>query len=363
MVDDISNDCQLSSNEIKVIERKNKDRLQELITWITKEEVVRLTPVVDRILVTLLRVLHVGGYFLLRLLLRLILGREKRDEVFIRKRIHLILGLKFDFVPIFCVIGLLNLIKEYFKCNYTFLLKITVPKYNYKSFCPTTRNDLINLSVREDEIIELFRPKEGQIVVDVGAHFGRYTLIASKRVGLTGKVVSIEADVGNFGMLTKNIKLNKLTNVLPLNYAAYSKSAILRLNLRYEGLSNSIYNTVMSNRFESDSYQEIRAEKLDTMLQSNLIDLNSINWIKIDVEGAELEVLKGATALLSQNHDISLLIETHRLGGDITLYSQIKEFLESYQFKIIFEKVYDGGERHIIAKKNVIQTIVIRRSN
>ena len=81
-----------------------------------------------------------------------------------------------------------------------------------------------------------------------------------------------------------------------------------------------MYNTLMSNRFESNEYEEIRADTLDNLLQSNQIDLGLLDWIKIDVEGAEFEVLKGATAILSQEHNISLLIEFHRLKeGTFTL--------------------------------------------
>jgi FkbM family methyltransferase len=331
-------------------EGKSGQRLQELISWITKEEVIRLTPVLDRLLVVLMRTLYVGGYYISRFSLRLVLGKKRRDELFIRKEICLITGHRFDFVPIIFISKLLNFVRVFFRKNHCVLLKIAVPRYNYKAYCPANRNDLLNLSIREDEIIEMFCPSEGQIVVDVGAHFGRYTLIASKRVGPTGKVVSIEAHTKNFEMLNKNIKLNKLSNVLSLNYAAYSKADVLKLNLPYEGLSNSIYNTLMSNRFEASKYQEIKADRLDNLLQSNHINLGLVDWIKIDVEGAELEVLKGATSILSQDHNISLLIEIHRLR-ETTLYIPIKEFLDLYNFKIVFEKIWGGGERHIIAQK------------
>jgi FkbM family methyltransferase len=60
----------------------------------------------------------------------------------------------------------------------------------------------------EDVIIEYFRPKEGDMVVDIGAHIGRYTIIASKRVGANGKVIAIEANPSNFEMLKRNIQLN-----------------------------------------------------------------------------------------------------------------------------------------------------------
>ncbi len=61
----------------------------------------------------------------------------------------------------------------------------------------------------------------------------------------------------------------------------------------------------------------------DYLLQSNQIGEEQINWIKIDVEGAEFEVLKGATNILSKSKDIALLIEVH--GPDN--YIPIIEFL------------------------------------
>jgi predicted RNA methylase len=99
------------------------------------------------------------------------------------------------------------------------LLKIAVPKYNYKVYCRVNKEDFVILTRHEDEIIEHFSPKKGDIVIDVGAHMGRYTIIASKRVGENGKVVAIEAHPGNYEMLKRNIKLNKLTNIIPLNFA------------------------------------------------------------------------------------------------------------------------------------------------
>lgn len=68
-------------------------------------------------------------------------------------------------------------------------------------------------------------PKESYIVVDCryGSSSGSYTIIAFKRVDPMGKVISIEPDPDNFDILNRNINLNKLTNVLAVNYAVYSK--------------------------------------------------------------------------------------------------------------------------------------------
>ena len=61
----------------------------------------------------------------------------------------------------------------------------------------------------------------------------------------------------------------------------------------------------------NEKFIEVNANTLDSLLQENGISVNEVNWIKIDVEGAELEVLKGAHNILSKSKDISLLIEIH----------------------------------------------------
>ena len=93
---------------------------------------------------------------------------------------------------------------------------------------------------------------------------------------------------------------------------------------------------------------EVNANTLDNLLQQNGISQEQVNWIKIDVEGAEFEVLKGAHNILSNSKDIALLIEVH--GKDN--YKPVVEFLNSYNFNVEFERSNENGDwRHIIARK------------
>jgi len=195
------------------------------------------------------------------------------------------------------------------------------------------------MSAHEDDIIERFTPKEGDVVIDIGAAFGFYTIIGAKRVGTNGKVVAIEALRDSFKMLNRNIKLNRLTNVISLNYAVYSKETKVKLYHNY---------SIMRERAGgyTNKYVEASANTLDYLLQ--LKGITDVNWIKIDVEGAEFEVLKGATNVLSKSKDIALIIEVHGPNN----YRPILEFLRLYNFKIEFEKTYDGGEKHIILRKS-----------
>ena len=237
------------------------------------------------------------------------------------------------------------------------LLKFKMPKHDFEFYCRKNKDDFKTMTFHEDDILNYhFTPKEGDIAVDVGAHIGAYTIIASKRVGSAGKVVAIEADPGNFDLLSRNIQLNKLSNVMALNYAAYSEEKKIKLYLPSAGEESSYtkYNTLISDRARDDEkFVEVNANTLDYLLLSkNLINQEEkVNWVKIDVEGAEYEVLKGAKDILSKSSNITLLIEIHNLSAGDILYKPIQEFLSLHNFKIKFEKASESGERHIIARK------------
>ena len=79
-------------------------------------------------------------------------------------------------------------------------------------------------------------------------------------------------------------------------------------------------------------------------------NVQRVNYVKIDVEGAELEVLKGAVNTLSSNKDLTLLIEVH---GEAN-YRPILEIFKEHKFQIDYEmKYYPSNDRHIIAKKKI----------
>ena len=304
----------------------------KLTSWLLKE--TKGVTLLDKSMLLFLKII----YLALRVSIRIVLGKKRTDRLYIKRNIgfnsFLYKSLKF------------------FGVGNSMLLKVSVPKYNYKFYCRVNNEDYTFMTGHEDEIEEHFTPKGGDTVVDVGAHAGHYTLISSKRVGANGKIVAIEADPSNFEILNRNIKLNKLTNIIPLNYAAYSKQTKLKLYLPVEESGFSIYNTIMVNRAKpEEKFIEVNANTLDYLLQQN--GIRDANWIKIDVEGAEFEVLKGAHNILSNSKDIAILIEVHNLSKDTNLYRPIIEFLNLYNFKMIFEKIHDGGERHVIVRKQL----------
>ncbi len=275
-------------------------------------------------------------YLIMRLSLRIALGKKRRDRLYIDREIG------FN--------SFLNRSMRFLHLHNLILLKIYVPKYNYRFFCRNNNEDYTFMTGHEDDLIKFFIPKEGDTVVDIGAHIGHYSILSSMRVGQSGKVVAIEAHAGNFDMLNRNVKLNHLDNVVTLNYAVFSEETKIKLYLPSQESDFTIYNTVMTDRAGKDGekFVEVDANTLDNLLPQNGIKAEDVNWVKIDVEGAELEVLRGATNVLSKSKNIALLIEVH--GSH--LYEPIKEFIYGFDFHIDFEKSNEAGDwRHILARK------------
>jgi FkbM family methyltransferase len=241
-----------------------------------------------------------------------------------------------------------NILRKLRVIKGSLLVKVTVPKHGYSYYCK-----VIDFAPgREEQIIQNFKPIEGDTVIDVGANVGRYTILSSKIVGSRGRVIAIEPDPNTFHLLKKNIEVNKCTNVTAINCAAYSEDLeSLRLFCPSRDCGTSIYNTVMEERTSTEKFINVPAAKLDSIVRQEFaLCEHKINWIKIDVEGAELEVLKGAEMILSKSKDISVLIEVHNLR-DGNFYSEIIDMLTNNNFRMSFEKVHAVGERHIIMHK------------
>mgnify|MGYP001770791491 CR=1 FL=1 len=133
------------------------------------------------------------------------------------------------------------------------------------------------------------RPKRGDVFLDVGAHVGKYALQVARIVGNEGLVIAIEPMPEHFKELVRNIRLNGFRNVIPLNIAAWKEEAILKLYLSGSGRHSVKYNHGLG-------FIKVKARPLDAVLRE--LNVNCVNWIKIDVEGAEYEVLLGLSNTL-----------------------------------------------------------------
>ncbi len=144
--------------------------------------------------------------------------------------------------------------------------------------------------------------KQGDVVVDVGANVGYYTLIAGKLVGDSGKVYAFEPDPVAFGLLQRNVALNGLNNVVLEQKAVSNKAGSIRLFLSEENKGDH-------RIFESGEERRsipIEAVALDDYFQG---DTRKIDFVKVDTQGAEAAIIDGMEQLIRENEQITLVVE------------------------------------------------------
>jgi FkbM family methyltransferase len=154
---------------------------------------------------------------------------------------------------------------------------------------------------------ELIRP--GWTAVDVGANIGYFTLLMANRVGPQGKVIAFEPLAENFRILQENIQLNGHTNVVAENLALMSRTERIELRSATPGAITWVASVRIDQNSAVES-QSVEAVTLDEYVQKK--GIAKVDFLKIDVEGAEASVLEGATNVLNRDKPI-LLIEMHEL--------------------------------------------------
>lgn len=182
----------------------------------------------------------------------------------------------------------------------------------------------------EPEVMAIFRPRKGEVVVDVGAQVGRYSIIASKLVEKEGKVIAVEPEPLNFKLLEENIKLHKAENVIPVNSALSEAEGYIKLWLGKTPGWHSILMTGSKAKF-TGNFINVRCMTLDNLLRQ--FGIQRIDWLKIDVEGAELMVLRGGFNALKNSENLKIIMEITR---DI---SDSLEFLKmaGYRYNFLTE--------------------------
>lgn len=143
----------------------------------------------------------------------------------------------------------------------------------------------------------------GDAVFDIGANVGFYTVLAAKRVGTHGDVTAFEPLPRNIDFLRQHVDLNNLTNVTVVQAAVAESDGTNRFST-FEGF--------LEGHLVDEGGIEVETVSLDAFVESGTG--RSPDVMKIDVEGAELEVLKGASDVLASARPI-IFLATH--GDDV----------------------------------------------
>ncbi len=157
---------------------------------------------------------------------------------------------------------------------------------------------------------EAARIQKGQIVLDVGAHIGIFALHAASLVGKHGRVIAIEPEDENFRLLMANCRLSGLRNVNPFNVAL--SSSVGKRKLRIFTLGGTAAHVLEGSAAERKSRRRpgCRIALVDSETIGSIVEklrLETVDVIKIDVEGHEIPVLEGGIGVLNRFKPVVVL--------------------------------------------------------
>lgn len=226
----------------------------------------------DKLVIAFSRLL----YFSFRIGLRLLIGKQRRDELIIRRKLFFE---RFLLCPVRV---------EY--CGYRVLSRNKAADLSLLS--PSHETSVSNIVARTLEASDTF--------VIVGANVGRYALLGSSII-TTGRIIAIEPDPSNFRTLTTNMRLNNL-NVECINVAISHSEGYATLYQGYDtGQHSLLPNTARQRKIE------VKTEVLDSLIRR--LGIKKIKLLLVDIEGMEYSVLKRSSCTLQLCDNV--IIEVH----------------------------------------------------
>jgi len=195
-------------------------------------------------------------------------------------------------------------------------LNTLLNRYNYS-----------NLSERYRIMEEYFDIQEGSIVIDGGAFHGDMMQYFSKKVGEEGKVYSFEPVPSNLDLLRDHKKVHNLENVEILPMGLWNKTSREKF---YPSSYNNAGSLLEDFRKVKSDFAYSRTVSLDDIVR--ILKIPHVDYIWTNIEGAEVNFLKGAKKTLL-NNKCKLCISTHMVNDNYQTTDEVKSILESYGYK------------------------------
>ncbi len=197
---------------------------------------------------------------------------------------------------------------------------------------------------------------EGDVIFDIGANIGCFSVPFAKKVGSNGKVYAFEPQKFIFNLLKENAVCNELNNLQIFNNAIGDANTILELNDFDYSQSGNFGGITLTENYDNSVCAKIKGtkkNKIKTLTLNNFLNLKKCNFLKIDVELMESNVLKGAKEFIKKFRPI-IWIENH-LG--------YPNYLNKYLLKINYKPFWAATmmynpDNHFISDKNYYENIL-----
>ena len=191
--------------------------------------------------------------------------------------------------------------------------------------------------------------KKGMTFLDVGANKGDFSLFVGNIVGPSGKVVAFEPEPSNCKWIRKSIQINQLNNINLLEIALSNEDEEREL---YLGKKSGWHTLVEGAMDRNEGKINVNTQKLDSLFDS--LNLSCVDAMKIDVEGAEFEVILGGENIIKKFRPVIFMDLHPELGVDV---SKIYEFFKHRNFVL---SPMNNPESYLNELEAVPQEIIIR---
>ncbi len=146
-------------------------------------------------------------------------------------------------------------------------------------------------------LIDTVRIGPGEVALDIGANLGWYSVILDRLCDPDGRVLAFEPDPESYGLLQRNLARNGCTRVTPYNLGLGEAPGMITLH-RYKSSNNGRHTLLEGST--SGGTVEVPVMRLDAFWEKHALGERRIRFMKVDVEGFEIFVLRGAQALLGR---------------------------------------------------------------
>jgi len=221
--------------------------------------------------------------------------------------------------------------KRLIKSKRKFFLELCHSNYLLLNFQRNKNEFGILKAIFEDrEYSDYFPFYKNATIVDIGAHYGYFSIFASNNTDKGSKIIAIEPNKSNFDNLEKNIRDCKISNIRSYNYAIGGIGGLTKL---YQGQStnHSIvedYSLLKHNR----GYEEIEVKTLEEFIIEN--NLDKIDFLKMDCEGAEYSILENTPDYI-YDRIVTISMEFHDLKDNNYTGENLGKLLMKFGFKIV----------------------------
>lgn len=221
----------------------------------------------------------------------------------------------------------LRLLYKAFRKNFSRNLSrdIMITNASGTFLCGRSLNTCRIASSFHEKVVQRHIRLQRGVFIDVGSHIGKYTIPVARVLDQRGTVVSLEPEPDNFSLLRRNLALNHLSNVHAFQMACSSEDG--EAVLYVDPVATTLHSLHIEDACREKKRIRVQTARLDTIIRT--LALDRVDLIKIDTEGAELEVLEGSKTILGRHHP-RIVFE----AWNATYLDAIRHFLDPFGYRI-----------------------------